>query len=34
MALPQQPTMPNVCAGVPVNPWCPSGAAVTANRSR
>jgi hypothetical protein len=22
---PPQPTMPNPCAGVPVNPWCPGG---------
>jgi MYXO-CTERM domain-containing protein len=23
--LPKQRTMPNPCAGVPANPWCPSG---------
>ncbi len=24
--LPRQPSMPNPCAGVPANPWCPSAA--------
>jgi hypothetical protein len=23
-------TMPNPCAGVPVNPWCPNGSPITA----
>ena len=27
--LPAQATMPNPCAGVPVNPWCPSGVPAT-----
>jgi len=24
--VPRQPTMPNPCAGVPANPWCPARA--------
>jgi len=25
LALPKQPSMPDPCAGVPANPWCPAG---------
>ncbi len=27
--LPTEPTMPNPCAGVPTNPWCPAGSTPT-----
>ena len=30
---PSQPTMPNPCAGVPANPWCPNGTPALATRS-
>lgn len=29
MPLSNQPTMPNPCAGVPANPWCPSGRSIS-----
>lgn len=30
---PAQPTMPNPCAGVPANPWCPAGASAAPARA-